>query len=111
MILAILTDPSQAEGLLNNLSEADFDLNDISVIMKDIDLRNKIAGDVGPMQGVQAAQLPSALRKAGALQEHVQRCTDAVAHGKAVIAMKVDPKYEAAARQMFQDVLAEIIKV
>ncbi len=111
MILAILPDPTKAESLLNNLSEADFDLNDVSVIMKDTSLRSKIAPDAGPMRGVMAPQLSSALRSAGLSHDQVQRCEDAVAHGKAVVAMKVDPKYAAAARQMFEDISAEILRV
>jgi hypothetical protein len=110
MILAILPDPTKAESLLNNLSEADFDLKDVSVIMKDTALRNKIAPDAGPMQGVMAPQLSSALHSAGVAQNQVQRCEDAIARGQAVVVMKVDPKYEAAARQMFEDISAQILK-
>jgi hypothetical protein len=111
MILAILADPTRAESLLNNLSEADFDLNDVSVILKDTALRDKLAPDAGPLRGVMAPQLASALHNAGISQDQVQHCEDAIAHGKAVVAMKVDPKYEAAARQMFEDISAEILKV
>jgi hypothetical protein len=111
VILAILPDPTKAEGLLNNLSEADFDLNDVSVIMKDTTLRNKLAPDAGPMRGVMAPQLSSALRNAGVSPDQVQRCEEAIARGQAVVAMKVDAKYEAAARQMFEDISAQILKV
>jgi hypothetical protein len=109
MILAILPDPSKAESLLNNLSEADFDPKDVSIIMKNTALKKKIAPDAGPLKGVMAAQLSGALQKAGISQDQIQRCEAAVAQGKAVVAMKVDPKYEAAARQMFEDVSAEIV--
>ena len=110
MILAILPDTSNIETLLNNLSEADFDLNDVSVMLKDTDLKNKIAQDVGPLQGIQPAQISGALQKAGTNQANAKRCQDAIAKGKAVIAMKVDPKYSQAARQMFTDHAAEIIQ-
>jgi len=110
MILAILADASKAETLLNNLSEAEFDLNDVSVIMHDIDLRNKIAKDAGPLQGMKPEKLSDALRKAGISQDHAQHCSDAVTHSKVVVAMKTDPKYESAAREMFQDMSAEILE-
>ena len=109
MILASLSDPAKAESLLNNLSEADFDINDVSVMMKDAELKNKIAGDVGPLRGIQPLQLSSALQAAGASSGQIKLCMDAVAQGKAVVAMKVDPKYEAAARRMFQDLAAELL--
>ncbi len=112
MIVAILPDPTKAESLMNNLSEADFDLNDVSVIMKDAGLKNKIAPDaLGPLKGVMAPQLGSALQTAGLPKDSIQQCEDAVAQGKAVVVMKIDPKYEASARQMFEDVSAEIVKV
>ena len=110
MILAILPDPGKAESLLNNLSEADFDLNDVSLIMKDAALKSKLAPDAGPMRGVLAQQLSGALRSAGVSKDGLERCEAAVAQGKAVVAMKVGPKYEAAARQMFEDVSAEILE-
>ncbi len=110
MIVAILPDASKAETLLNNLSEADFDLNDVSVILHDPATRNKIAHDAGPLRGVLPDQLASALGKAGVSTAQARQCADAVVHGKAVIAMKVDPKYEASAREMFQDMSAEILE-
>ncbi len=110
MILAILPDTSKTESLLNNLSEADFDLNDVSIILQDAGLRNKIAQDVGPLQGIEPAHVTDALRKAGVTREHAKKCHDALINGKVLVAMKVDPKYSQAAREMFEDHSAEIIK-
>ena len=110
MILAILPDSSSTESLLNNLSEADFDLNDVSVILQDAHLRAKIAKDVGPLQGITPAHLADALQKAGIPQENAKQCHDAITNGKVLVAMKVDPKYAQAAREMFADYSAEIIK-
>jgi hypothetical protein len=109
MILAILADTSKTESLLNNLSEADFDLDDVSVIMQDIGLRDKIARDGGPLRKVDVDGLPSNLKKAGIAAELAERGSDAVKKGKVLVAMTVDPKYEQAARQMFQDMSAEIL--
>jgi hypothetical protein len=110
MILAILSKPSDAESLLNNLSEADFDLKDVSVIMQDVGQRNLIAKDVGPLQGMQAAKIHDALAQAGVSQDAARRCSDAVASGKVLVAMKVDDKLQKAATEMFTDASAEIIK-
>jgi hypothetical protein len=110
MILAILPDTSSIESLLNNLSEADFDLNDVSVVLKDTSVRNKIAQDIGPLQGVGPAHVEDALQKAGVTRENAKKCHDAVVNGKVLVAMKVDPKYSQAAREMFTDHSAEIVE-
>ncbi len=110
MIVAILPDTSQTESLLNNLSEADFDLNGVSVVMQDVALRDKIAKDVGPLQGIKPGKLRDALQKAGISAEATQRCVAAVANGKVLVAMKVAEKYQKAAGEMFTDHSAEMIE-
>ncbi len=110
MILAILSDTSKTESLLNNLSEADFNLDDVSVLMQDSALRDKIAQDTGPLKGLKPAQLPDALKKAGKSKGTAQHCSDAVHDGKVLVVMNVDPKYEQAAREMFKDMSAEILE-
>ena len=109
MILAILPDASAAERLLNNLSEAEFHLQDISVILQDVGTRDKIAGDAGPLKGVQPAQLVSQLKAAGVAESVARRCREALRSGKALVAMQVAPRYEPAAREMFEDASAEIL--
>ncbi len=109
MILAILPDTSKTESLLNNLSEADFDINNVSVIMQDVGLRDKIAKDTGPLKGIKPAKLSAGLKKAGASPDAIQRSTDAIQHGQVLVAMQVDPKYEQAARQMFSDMSAQML--
>ena len=109
MILAILPDASTAEQLLNNLSEAEFDLNDVSVMMQDTTTRNKIAKDAGPLKGVLPMQTAMSLKATGAPPDAVQRAQDAIKNGKVVVAMKIDPKYETAAREMFKDMSAEVL--
>ena len=110
MILAILPDVSKVETLLNNLSEADFDLSDVSVIMQETAARDKIARDTGPLKGAKPAQFSEALKKAGISGASEKRCVDAVKSGKALVAMKVDPQYEQAAREMFADMSAEMVE-
>jgi SAM-dependent methyltransferase len=109
MILAILPDASKAESLLNNLSEADFNIHDVSVIMQDVATRDKIHKDAGPLKGVKPAQLSGGLTKAGVSPDATQRSVDAVKSDKVLVAMQVDAKYEQAARQMFSDMSAEML--
>ena len=110
MILAILADASKVESLLNNLSEADFDINDVSVIMQDLQMRDKIARDAGPLKGTKPPQLSKALKKAGRSADITQQCYDAISQGKVLVAMDVDPKYQPAALEMFRDMAAEILE-
>jgi len=109
MIVAILSKTSDVESLLNSLSEADFDMQDVSVIMQDLATRSKIAPDAGPLKGVQPAHISPALLEAGLTKDAAKRCKEALGAGKIVVAMKVDPKYEAAARESFKDVSAELV--
>ena len=110
MILAILPDASKAEALVNNLSEAEFDLKDVSVLMQDATTRNKILPDAGPFQGVVPEKLSGALKKAGLSEGMAAKCDDAIQNGKVVVSMKVDPKYQQAALEMFKDMSAEILE-
>ncbi len=110
MILAILPDVSKTESLLNNLSEADFKLEDVSVVMFDMAMRDKIAQDAGPLKGVKPAQVSGALKTAGKPESIAQQCLDAIKQGKVLVAMDVDPKYQQAALEMFKDMSAQILE-
>ena len=110
MLIGLLPNASSAEILLNNLSEADFDLNTVSVIMKDVNMRNKIAKDVGPFKGVHPDKLSEKLAKAGLTEAKVKLCTEALTQSKALVAMDVSANLIPAAKEMFTDQLAEIVK-
>ncbi len=111
MVIGILAKSSTTETLLNNLAEADFDRNSISVIMKDQKLRDTIANDAGPFKGLAVNNLASALAQAGLSKQDVQTCSDAVAQGKVLIAIAAPHESEAAATEMLHDSSAEFIKV
>ena len=110
MIVAILPDASQTESLLNNLSEADFNLNDVSVIMQDAKVRNAIAKDIGPLKNVASKQVAGELRKVGLSQPAADRCQLAIEAGHVLVVMDVAKQYLAAAQEMFQDHSAQLIK-
>jgi hypothetical protein len=103
MILGIIPDASTAEILLNNLSEAEFDLKDISVIMRDARLRKKIAKDSGPLKGVHYNQIAARLAQAGLDAQDAQRYQEAVAQGKVLVAMESPANAAEAAKEMFTD--------
>jgi hypothetical protein len=110
MLIAILPKTSSTETLLNNLSEADFDLAQVSVVMLDLKLRNAVAKDAGPLKGARAANLAAKLAKAGLSPADAKPYLDAVAQGQVLVAMIAPSGSEAAAQEMFQDHSAQMIK-
>ncbi len=110
MIIGIVPDASTAEILLNNLSEADFNLHDVSLIMRDQKLRDKIIKASGPLKGVNYSQVYTRLVKAGLSGEDARVYQDALAKGKVLVAMNISPDVIDAAKEMFSDHSAEFIK-
>jgi hypothetical protein len=110
MLLGIFSKTSPVESLLNNFSEVGFDLADVSVIMKDVKTRDAVADDDGPLKGATLETLSARLLQAGVPASAVERCRDAVAQGKVLVAMIPPPDAQDAAREMFQDVSAELIE-
>ncbi len=108
--MAILVNASNIDTLLNNLSEADFDLESISVLMNDTDQRNNIAKDTGPLKGVGPKNIIEALTKAGVPKKSAEDCHQAVAKGKVLLVMNVADEYSQAAEEIFQDHSAQLVK-
>lgn len=111
MILAVLPTTANVESLLNNLSEADFDLNSVSVILQDLSLRDKIANDAGPFKGVTAAALPARLARAGLSKQAMPPFLAAIEKGQAFVALDPPAGTEQAALEMFKDYAPPILKV
>jgi hypothetical protein len=57
MIIGIFTQVDDAEGCLNNLAEADFQSNNISVVMKDPEEAKKILDTSGELTGLSSELL------------------------------------------------------
>lgn len=110
MVIGIVLKSSTAETLLNNLSEADFDLKDVSVVMKDVKTRDAIAKDAGPFKGLALADLVNRLVQVGLSKPDAQKYADAIAQGKVLIAIATPRESESAAAEMLQDASAELIK-
>jgi hypothetical protein len=110
MFIAILPNTSSTETLLNNLSEADFDLKQVSVVMRDLKQRKAVAKDTGPLKGANLNNLAARLAQAGLSQPDAQPYVDAVTQGKVLVAMMAPSGSEAAAQEMLQDHSAQMIK-
>lgn len=110
LIIGIIADASTAEILLNNLSEADFNLDDVSLVMRDQKLRDRITKDTGPLKGFHFDQVAGRLTKAGLSAQDAQTYQTAVAQGKVLAAMKAAPEIVEAAKEMFADQSAQSIQ-
>ena len=110
MILGILPDVFSAEILLNNLSEAGFNLGDVSLIMRNQKLRDRVAKDTGPLKGVRYNQISKVLVQAGLRAPEAQAYQDALAQGKVLAAMDAAPDLVKTVREMFSDQSGEAIK-
>jgi hypothetical protein len=109
MIVGIIPDAFAAESLLNNLSEADFNLGDISIIMRDQELRDKITEDIGPLKGARYDQICDVLVQAGLSAPEAQAYQDAVAQGKVLAVMDIALDLVEAAKEMFTDQFGEAV--
>jgi len=110
IILAILKNTSSVETLLNNLSEADFDLADVSIVMSDVKKANTFKQNKGPLNGIKPESVNEALVKMGISKKGAKTCQDAVTSGSILLVMKVADEYSQAAEEMFQDHSAQLIK-
>jgi hypothetical protein len=110
MILAILQNISTTETLLNNLSEAEFNLDDISVMTNDVNQRNAIAKDVGPLKGIEVNKVIESLVKLKVSKKNAEICHEAIIKGKILVVMNIASEYSQAAEEMFQDHSAQLIK-
>ena len=110
MIIGLLPDAAAAETLLNNLAEAEFDLADVSVVMRDAKQRAAIADDAGPLKGTDWRELVHRLAEAGLGRAEARQYADAVEHGQVVIAIAATKKTEPIAREMLRDHAAQLIR-
>ncbi len=111
MVIGIIPNISKAETLLNNLSEADFSLSDVSVIMRDRKQRDAIASDAGPFKGVSATNLPNRLVRQGMSKSDAKAYRDAVTKGGVFVAIAAAKDSESAAVDMLDDYNPRLVKV
>ncbi len=110
LIVGIIPDASTAEILLNNLSEAEFNLADVSLVLRDQKLHDQITKDTGPLKGVRPDQISAYLIKAGLSAPDAQAYQNAVAQGKVLAAMRTSPNLAETAKEMFADQSGESIQ-
>jgi hypothetical protein len=109
MVIGILPDAATTETLLNNLAEAEFDLADVSVVMRDCKQRDTIADDAGPLRGALPDRLAEHLTRAGLTTIETTGYVEAVRHDQVLVAIATTPLTTAAAREMLSDHTAQLI--
>jgi hypothetical protein len=110
MVIGLLPDAAAAEILLNNLAEAEFNLADVSVLMRDMQQRAAIAEDAGPLRGIDGRELAHRLVEAGLTPGEARQYADAVERGQVLVAIAIPKKLEPIAREMLQDHDAQLIQ-
>ena len=110
MLIAVLPNTSFTETLLNNLSEADFDLAQVSVVTRDPKVRDAMAEDAGPLKGANLNNLAAKLAQAGLPQAETKPYADAVTQGQVLVAINASPESQPAAKEMLQDHSAQMIR-
>jgi hypothetical protein len=109
LVIGIFLKSAHVEMLLSNLAEADFDLKDASVVMRDRKARDAIAKDDGPFKGIAPGTLGKQLSHVGLSKQDTQVCIDAVNQGKVLVGLMCSRESESAAVEMFQDHSAEFV--
>jgi hypothetical protein len=110
MIIGLLPNVVTTETFLNNLAEAEFNLQDVSVIQRD--MKSPAAGGAadGPLKGTPIAELADRLAQAGVAPPDAQLYVEAIERGRVLVAIAVPKSIEAVAREMLQDHEAQSIR-
>jgi hypothetical protein len=110
MVIAILQDAAKTESLLNNLAEAEFDLEHISVLMRDPNQRNIIADDVGPLKGTKLSNVGEGLTRLGLGQQEITTYLKALNQGQVLVVIDTSLEAEPTAHEMLHDHAAQLVK-
>ena len=111
MVLGLFQNVIDAEIALNNLSEADFNSQDISVIMEDIQAVKRIADVSGALTGTLDQNETQRLQKLGFTQGEVDNFQASLKVGGVIISIKAGPDSDKAAQEILADQKAQNIKV
>jgi hypothetical protein len=110
MIIGLLPDAVTTETFLNNLAEAEFNLQDVSVIGRDVKSHADGSAEDGPFKGTTMSELADRLAWAGLAPHDAQVYVEAVRCGEVLVAIAVPKSIEAVAREMLQDHAAQSIR-
>lgn len=103
IVIGILPDSNTVQTALDNLAEADFDENDISIVMKDKKKASTIAKDAGPLEGSSIENIDRKLKDLGMSVNEISAYYEALEKGKVLIAIRTENDTIGAAEEMLKD--------
>ncbi len=110
MIIALFDNTTTVDTLLNNLSEAEFNLEDVSVITRDAAQSEALLPGQTLLRGALPESLAKTLIKQGLSEEAANQCQEAVTNGRILVIMNAPEEYRPAAEEIFQDHSAQLIQ-
>jgi uncharacterized protein YajQ (UPF0234 family) len=111
MIIGIFTQVDDAEICLNNLAEADFQPQNISVVMKDPEEVEKISDTSGELNKLSVDELIDRLIKLGLPKKNAKRFKDMIEAGGVFISVSTaNANEEKAVKEILKDQNGKLIK-
>jgi hypothetical protein len=99
------------DTLITNLTEADIDEKDISVVTKNANTKTYLTNKGGPLKNATYETLEKVLNKQKIPHEMVEKIVDVIGRDGSLVVVDVDPTYEEAVQKMLQDYPPQSIEV
>lgn len=110
VLVGIVSSPSDAESVVNNLTEQGFSQRTLSVVTANEDDARAIIGDGGPLRGATVDTLAGRLQSLGMSSADAEAYSGAARRGAAVLAIAVSPDTEEAAGETLRTAGAQRIQ-
>lgn len=110
VVLGVVGSPSDAESVVNDLTEQDFPERSISVVTANESDARAIIGDGGPLRGVTGDRLAGSLQSLGMASGDASAYSSAVRSGAAVVAVSASSATADAIRQTLESAGARQIQ-
>jgi hypothetical protein len=91
MVITLLYDIQITADFLGNFADAGYDLAHVSVIMKSVEDRNKIANDQGPFQKIVLQILPDKLKQYQLTSDNIISYVDGINRDKVFVVIDTYP--------------------
>lgn len=94
---------ADAETAINNLSEADYDEKDISLVMRDVKTARLIIDDYGPLNNTNPSNIGAKLTELGVSKDSQKSYSEALENGKALLAISCTKENVNTTKSMLAD--------
>lgn len=110
MVIGLFAKPSDAEGCLTNVTEADFKPKDISVIAQEKDILDALGEFSGSLSGSTFDELPEKFASLGLSKQQYTVYLEKINKGYILIGISTRDDTTILAKEMLQDAHAENIQ-